>query len=118
MRSDLEGEGAGHTIPENLLATPLKPDTAIINQESKTIHLVELTICWDTSHNEAKNRKLQRYSQLQSELEERNWKVILTTVEIGSRGFTSNETAASLRNLCPSKNERKKLIVELNQLAL
>ena len=118
VRSDLEGEGAGHTIPENLLATPLKPDTTIINQESKTIHLVELTICWDTSHNEAKNRKLQRYSQLQSELEERNWKVILTTVEIGSRGFTSNETAASLRNLCPSKNERKKLIVELNQLAL
>ena len=32
VRSDLEGEGAGHTIPEDILITPLKPDTTIVNR--------------------------------------------------------------------------------------
>ena len=118
VRSDLEGEEAGHTIPEDILATPLRPDTTIINRVARTIHIVELTICWDTSHANARDRKLQRYAQLRAELEERQWNVIVTTVEIGSRGFTSNETAASLKQLCPSKKHRSNLITKLNQTAL
>ena len=118
IRCDLMGEEANDTIPSNILATPLKPDATLINRNTNIINLIELTICWDTNHNNARIRKTNRYQELISELSERNWNVRLVTVEIGSRGFTSNETVSQLKTLFPTKNTRKTLIQELNQKAL
>ena len=62
-----------------------------------SINLIELTICWDTNFNNAEARKTNRYQELAVELSERNWKVNLITLKIGSRGFTSSQTASKLK---------------------
>ena len=118
VRCDLPGEEANDTIPQHILVTPLKPDAVIFNRDKRAINLIELTICWDTNFNNAEARKTNRYQELEAELTERNWKVNLITLEIGSRGFTSNQTASKLKILFPRKSTRKNIIQELNRRAL
>ena len=118
VRCDLPGEEANDTIPPHILVTPLKPDITLHNPLSKTIYIIELTICWDTNFNQAQTRKSNRYAALLAELNEREWKTNLLTFEIGSRGFTSNETASKLKSLFPRKEVRKPIIQELNRRAL
>ena len=118
VRADLAASAAGDTIPHDVLCTPLKPDLTVIQKESKEIFLVELTICWDTGFQQAQTRKLERYQELVAELEEGGWKSTLITLEVGSRGFTGNRTATSLRKLFPKKKTRASLLTKMNQSAL
>lgn len=106
------------TIPEDILVTDQRPDITVINREAKAITLLELSICWDQDNEAAKARKQHRYEALVAELQENRWKTELVTIEIGSRGFSSNNTATALKNFFPSKSTRSKILTTLNQVAL
>ena len=106
------------TIPGDILVTEQRPDVTIINRPNKTITLVELSICWDQDHPQARLRKQNRYEELLSELDERGWEASLATLEIGSRGFSGNETAHSLKRILPNKRLRTTLLTKLNHISI
>ena len=106
------------TIPEDILLTEQRPDLTIINRKIKQITLVELSVCWDQDNAQARARKEIRYEQLIAELEERRWTTSLVTLEIGSRGFSSNSTASALKSLFPLKRIRATILTKMNQIAI
>lgn len=118
IRADIAVDPSTETIPSDILVTPLKPDATMINRTNKSLVLIELTICWDSNFENARSRKQQRYSELLAELEENDWKCQLATIEIGSRGFSSNSTATQLKSLFKDKFMRAKVLTRLNQIAL
>ena len=106
------------TIPSDIIPTMQRPDLTLINRQEKEFILVELTICWDIYHQPAKERKEQRYASLTSELNELGWKSQLLTIEIGSRGYSSNDTASNLKKLFNKKKQRSNLLTRMNQEAI
>ena len=115
---DLPDSMTSFTIPPNIMATELRPDISIINRQNKEMTLVELTVCWDRSSTAAEARKSNKYAPLVSELGELGWNAKLLTIEIGCRGYTTNENAMKLKQLIKSKAERTKLLIQVNQDAI
>ena len=68
--------------------------------EAKTAILVELTVCFETNFQEAQERKEEKHSKLTKEVEEKlnGFDVVLTTIEVGSRGFVNHESFHSLQD--------------------
>ena len=52
------------------------------------IYFVELTVAFDTNLEEARDRKVSKYSHIPALCEESKWHATIHTVELGSRGFT------------------------------
>ena len=65
---------------------------------AKTAIIVELTVCFETNLQDAKQRKVAKYSELAEEIEERDFVVDLITLEVGSRGFVSYDGFCQLRD--------------------
>ena len=57
----------GYTFPTHIAATDLRPDIVWWNDDKKTITLVELTVCFETSYEAAVERKQDRYRDLTSD---------------------------------------------------
>ena len=53
----------------------------------KALHLVELTICYETGFVEAERRKTACYAELVAEAQEAGYESTLTPLQVGSRGF-------------------------------
>ena len=51
--------------------------------------VIELTVCFETSYNEAHNRKIARYADLIEQIGQSPFNVHFLTLEVGSRGFIS-----------------------------
>ena len=84
--ADLEGHSiAGGTIPPHILTTSQRPDC----EESKDIVIVELTVPFETNLEEAHRRKVDKYSSLVQDIQERGYTVSLYAVEVGVRGLLS-----------------------------
>ena len=111
-------ENTIETIPPDILLTSLRPDLSMFHKQKKEAILVELSVCWDIDHNDARQRKEARYAQLTSELIEKGWKTKLITLEIGSRGFTGPDTRRSLSILFKPKKTCNKLLDQLNKIAV
>ena len=88
------------------------------NIQEKKITLIELTIPWDSSYEQAKTRKEERYTPLIAELAELGWQANLITLEIGSRGYTANSTASELARILKKKTIRGKALTNANQTAI
>ena len=63
------------------------------------MYITKLEIFWDTNHERVTRWKLERDTQLPAESDHRMCKFSLITIEVGSRGFTSSNTAADLKQL-------------------
>ena len=111
--ADLNENHSTATIPPHILITNKRPDQTIINESERTIQLLELTICWDQSHQAAQNRKFERYQELTAELAEANWKLNLLPIQIGSRGFSANETANNLKSIFTKRKQRSSVLTNL-----
>ena len=73
-----------YCFPASFAATDSRPDMVIWNQSS--IHLVELTIPFETTIEDAARRKRDRYQDLLTECSATST-ANLITIEVGSRGF-------------------------------
>ena len=118
--SDIPGWEApgGGTIPPALCVTNLKPDIVIVDTQTKTLHIYELTMPLakhiDTRHREKTNK----YTPFLTDIT--GYKVTLNCFEVSSTGFVSkrnHETLDQLHKLLRSDLKKSVFKNNLNALA-
>ena len=116
--ADLNGHNInGGTLPPNIMNTSSRLDLVIIENQSKTVWLLELTVSFETNFEAAHTRKKERYASLAQDID--SCKNI--PFEIGSRGHISlsNKTALTLmHSLCKPKPRLTKLIQNISKISL
>lgn len=119
--SDLSGfTTTGGTLPVNVIVSKLKPDIVIQNTKEKSIHLVELTVPFETNIKKAHDRKHKKYIDLVSDISDNGFTCDLTCFEVGSRGLITPENVgriAEIFSFIKSKPHRA-LVKELSKMAL
>ena len=106
--ADLEGHKVNRgTIPQEMVVTSSLTDLVIVDTSTpvKTVYLFELTVCFEQTDNiqSAHQRKMDRYSSLSADIEERGYSC-KNIHEVGSRGHrTTSLSSLSFLNCAPSK---------------
>jgi hypothetical protein len=100
--SDLPGKMVNNAvIPSDILTcsgSGSKPDLVIISRQTNQIALLELTCPLERNLSKANGFKSNKYSGLQTDLEEKGWKVHLCPFEVSSRGQILKHTQVSIFN--------------------
>ncbi len=97
---DLPGYMQGiSTVPTNIVITSLKPDLVLVDDESKSVVIFELTVPFDSNIDSANDRKQTKYQQLVNDIENEGFSVTFYAFEISSRGLITPENSKRLKNL-------------------
>ncbi len=118
---DLPGHLVGiSTIPTDILITNLKPDIVLVNYESKSVTLIELTIPYDDNILAANERKKKRYDQLINDIEEKGFSTNFYAIEISSRGYISSENQQRLKKIInfPNASQFRKFRLSLQKISI
>jgi hypothetical protein len=89
-----------YNFPQDISITDQCPD--IVIWHTTTIHLLELTIPFETNISNAAERKVQRYEALMKACS-RTHRTSIITLEVGSRGFLCMEGLQQLYGLLQAK---------------
>jgi len=79
--------GEGYTFPSHISPTDLRPDIALWDDTTKSVTLIELTVCFEHCFEDARERKVARYADLLYNLQRSTYTASLITLEVGSRGL-------------------------------
>ena len=77
--------GSNYTFPPSVAVTDERPD--IVMWDNSKVHLVELTVPHESGLEEASKRKTSKYADLAASCKQNGFSTILTTIQVGSRGF-------------------------------
>ena len=124
--ADLEGHKVnGGTIPQEMVVTSSLPDLVIVDSSTpvKTVYLFELTVCFERTDNiqSAHQRKMDRYSALSADIEERGYSCKNIPFEVGSRGHLTPDNKSILtiiHKLCSIKTSFKKFYQNISKTSL
>ena len=119
--SDIEGYMTenGGTIPSFLTITTDRPDIVILDKKSKTVHIFELTVPFESnivSRNISKNNK---YAYLSTDIT--FFKPTITAFEIGVRGTVTEENRKRLKSIhtfCDKKISFKTFSTNISAIAI
>ena len=106
--ADLSGHP--YLFPQHITNTDCRPDVVLWNKS--TIHLLELTVPFETGFANAKLRKEEKYYHLIESCRGIGYEAHLLTIEVGSRGFLNTESFDHLYRLTtiiPKKRTIKEL---------
>jgi len=84
MTADLPG--SSYQYPQHVGCTDARPDIMVWDDTLKHISLIELSVCFETNFEAARERKVSRYTDLAEEAEQHGYTCDILTVEVGSRG--------------------------------
>ena len=108
-----------YNFPLHIVTTDLRPDLVWWDEAHKSLHLVELTVCFETNFKEAALRKSAKYVHLVEQAEARGYMTELITLQVGSRGVPDLPGFEKLaRTLCLHQKELVKLMGDASRLAL
>ncbi|KAK0136320.1 hypothetical protein N1851_027790 [Merluccius polli] len=65
----------------------------------KLVYIIELTVPWESSVEEAYERKRLRYTELVADVQQQGWRAKVRPVEVGCRGFVATSTFRLLREM-------------------
>ena len=100
-----------YNFPQDVASTDLRPD--IVIWDSQVIHIIELTVPFETNAVDAAERKTLHYQDLRESCALRRRSSIIT-LEVGSRGFLCAEGFQKLYSLlCTKSKSRQKFEVEV-----
>ncbi|XP_078458809.1 uncharacterized protein LOC144723905 [Lampetra planeri] len=85
-------------LPE-IATTTLRPDMVLWSRSLKKVFIIELTVPWEDSVDEAYERKHLRYADLAAKARHHGWNTEVRPVEVGCRGFVATSTTRLLRDL-------------------
>ena len=88
-----------YQFPPHISTTDLRPDIVIWSNSTKELTIVELTVCFETSFNEAISRKTLKYINLMEEAQTKGYNAQILTLEVGSRSILNLDGFMSLREL-------------------
>ena len=109
-----------YCFPVSFACTDSQPDLVIWSKDLASIHLVELTVPFETTMEDAVTRKRARYSELLQECSRTAKVAKLITIEVGSRGFLNLESFRDLYRVpeTPPAKDCHKLEVEVVKTTL
>ncbi|TWW66492.1 hypothetical protein D4764_20G0005240 [Takifugu flavidus] len=87
------------TFPLEIAATTLRPDLVLWSSLLKSVYIIELTVPWESSAEEAYEHKKLRYTELAAEAQRRGWNPRVYPVEVGCRGFVASSFIKLLKDL-------------------
>ena len=70
-----------------LLVSDLGPDIVLWSDEQRQVRLDELTVCFNTSFDNATERKRCNYNDLSEEIKRMGYECDVITLQVGLRGF-------------------------------
>ena len=86
-------------VPPEAASTNLRPDLVFWSTSLKTVYIIELTVPWENSMEEAYECEKLRYADLASETMQSGWNANVYPVEVGCRGFVASSTIRLLKDL-------------------
>lgn len=87
------------TIPLECTTTNLIPDMTLFFPDKKELHIIELTVPFLTLLHEARTRKTNKYDAIVADVSRNGFKVTLSTIEVGSRGFINDDNIITIKSL-------------------
>ena len=102
---------AGVTIPPQVIVTIQKPDLVLIDSSTTptTVYLFELTVSFERNITLAHQKKRDRYTQLQSDIQSNGYICHNVPFEVGSRGHITKENRSTLTTLYQITKPKPKL---------
>ena len=101
----------------NIIHTAQRPAIFIWSPDDRQLVMVELTVPWETRCEEAYERKMAKYTELQEQCRSSGWSSWLFPVEIGCRGFPVQSLWRMLSKLGIKAGDRKRAVWRLGQAA-
>ena len=86
-------------FPPEIASTNLRPDMVLWSPSRKAVYIIELTVPWENSVEEAYERKKLRYTELAADATQRGWNAKVWPVEVGCRGFVASSIIRLLKEL-------------------
>lgn len=86
-------------FPPEIAATTLRPDLVLWSPSLKAVNIIELTVPWEGSTEEAYECKKLCYTELAADARQRGWNAQVYPVEVGCRGFVAASTIRLLKDL-------------------
>ena len=110
----------GGTIPPNITVTGQRPDLVLVNEDSKTITLLELTVPLEKNIPSANLRKELSYMNLVNDIQSKGWRATCLPLEVGALGHVSKKNINTLNTLFKIHNVKKymKVAKDLSRIAL
>ncbi len=105
------------TIPTDILVTAQKPDLVIRDSESKSIFIIELSVPFERNIEDTHKKKIDRYENLISDIKDSGYSVRYYALEVGSRGYISQENTKRLKDLLHKLKCNTKLSVPKQALS-
>ena len=97
--ADLEGRTInGGTVPPSVLVTAEIPDLVMLDRETESLSVFELTVCYEDRLDVSHEVKTQKYASLIRDLSE-TMSVGFETIEIGARGYINARNKEVLKDL-------------------
>lgn len=75
-----------------IATTTLRPDLMLWSPSLKKVYIIELTVSWEDSIDEAYERKHLRYAKLAAEAQHCGWNTEVCPVEVWRRGLLATST--------------------------
>ena len=88
---------ASYSFPSSVALTDERP--GILMWDSSKVHLVELTVPFETGLEDASQRKATKYTGLVASCRDNGYTTTLTTIQVGSRGFLHRPSLDNLYKL-------------------
>ena len=88
-----------YQFPPHIATTDLRQDIVIWSDSTKELTIVEPTVCFETSFNEAISRKTLKYIDLIEETHTKGYNAHILTLEVGNRGILNRDVFMSLGEL-------------------
>ena len=107
---------AGTTIPPDILPTQQRSDLVLVNESSKSIIIIELTVPFEQNIRKAHERKFDKYAGLTSDLQGQSYDTKVFFVEVGSRGLITDSNACSFQSIFPMISNNKTLEAGLQKI--
>ena len=103
MMADLDS--VTYTFLIHMCSTTERPDIVMWNEKTKTVYLIELTVCFDENFADASMRKQAKYHDLREAVKTAGHKCHLWTVQVGSRGIIDEVSFQPLHALCSTPKQ-------------
>jgi len=76
-----------YTFPPHIATTDLRPDIVVWNNSTRSVALLELTVCHESNFVDAYQRKKIRYLDLEEDIRQSQFWVKTYPIQVGCRGF-------------------------------
>ena len=111
--------GEGYAFPLHIVPSDLRPDIVWWDENSRSLCLAELTVCFESNFEDAALRKSAKYLDLADQAELNGYHTTLLTLQVGSRGVPDYASFSRLATLLDmSARDLSKLLERVTRAAI